>query len=489
MNKKVNRSIQFKNGSFSLILTVIAIAIVVLINFIFAAFPTDKMTFSTEGTDLYSLSDTTRNLLNTQVKNDITLYILSDSMGSYDDYSVNLCKAYEDADSHIKVKKIDKAVNPAFTSKYEAALASDSSVIVENSSSKKYILVDFNDMHQTKSDEKTEYKTEKYNGEGLLTSAINKVSVSKETRIYQLGGHGEPLISKENYALLCDALDKSAYSLSETPLVLSEAGALPADLDILIIFYPAADISENDLGILKEYLSNGGRIAIIHNNITLLNGSSGSVSYDNLYKLINYGGLMISEDFIVENDYDHYMSSAVNYPKELIIPDYGSKVSKAVTSSGKTLAAFASPLSKFSNEGTEYEYTDLLITSSAITSFLEENKRLPANTSVASVSKLSGASKKGSLFVVSDAMFFNLSAIFGSAGDAATESNIRLFTEGLNIMSDNAVDSYVPVKSFERKVNIVADGNVLTFSLIYIAVFPIAILAIGFVIWMLRRSR
>jgi ABC-2 type transport system permease protein len=86
-------------------------------------------------------------------------------------------------------------------------------------------------------------------------------------------------------------------------------------------------------------------------------------------------------------------------------------------------------------------------------------------------------------------MFFNLSSIFGSSNDTVTENNVRLFTEGLNKMSGRTVDTFVPVKSFERKVNIVAGGNVLMFSVIYMILIPLAVLAVGIVIWLMRRSR
>ncbi|MBR0131862.1 MAG: Gldg family protein [Lachnospiraceae bacterium] len=492
MNKKVNRSIQFKNGSFSLVLTVIAIALVVIINLIFGALSTDKMTYSTSGIDLYALSDTTKQVLKSEVSSDITLYILSDSMGSYDDYSLNLCESYEDECGHIKVKKIDTAVNPSFTSKYDAATASDSSVIVENKDNKKFILIDFNDMHQTTSDDNTQdntkYKTESYNGEGLLTSAIYKVSTAKEIKVYQLGGHNELFINKENYELLTDALDKSAYRLSDYALDLSAAASMPSDIDILVIFFPQTDISASELELLKTYLDNGGKIAVIHNNINLLDGSTTASTYMNLDKLLEYGGFKLASDFIIENDYDHYMSSAVNYPQELIIPDYGSSVSGSVTSSGKTMAAFASPLYKISGDSDNYEYTDLLITSEKITSYLNNGKGLPAKSLVSGISKLSG-DNGGSLFVISDAMFFNLSSIFGSGSDTATANNIRFFVDGMGKLSEKNVDTYVPVKSFERKVNIVANGDVLTFSLIYMALIPLAFIGIGIVVWLMRRSR
>ena len=495
MNRKINRSLQFKNGSFSLVLTVIAIVLVIIINVIFSSLSTDKMTFSTRGTDLYSLSKTTKNVIDTVVDSDINLYVLSDSLGSYDDYSLKLCSSYADISDHIKLKKIDTAVNPAFTAKYEAASASDSSVIVENTANKKFIIVDFADMHQTVGNDDTKYKTESYNGEGLITAALYKVSVDKKTVIYQLGGHDEMIIKKpeaqteSNYPLLYDALDKFSYDLRETALDLSAGTAIPEDAEIILIFFPQSDLSLKELEYLSDYVKNGGKLAVIHNNISLLDGSGSTSKYSNFDKLFALCGLQIASDFIVENDYNHYYNSATTFPQELIIPDYTAAVSGSVSSAGKTMAAFASPLYKLENTEYSCTYTDLLLTSGNISSYMRGGVQMSGPVSIASISNVNFGEKTGSMFIVSDAMFFNFSSIFGSSNDTVTENNVRLFTEGLNKMSGRTVDTFVPVKSFERKVNIVAGGNVLMFSVIYMILIPLAVLAVGIVIWLMRRSR
>lgn len=190
---KKKNSVQFKNGSYSAVITLIAIAIFVLVNLFVNKLPETVTNISTSDVNYYALTDVTKNYLKNSLNTDINLYLLSDSMGGYDDYVEKLCSNYDHESGKVHFKKVDAAVNPTFANKYDAMTASEYSVIVENASNAAYELIDYDDIkYQTeRTDElRQKYLEYSYDGEGLITSAMASVTSGKKIKIYQITGHG-----------------------------------------------------------------------------------------------------------------------------------------------------------------------------------------------------------------------------------------------------------------------------------------------------------
>ena len=104
------------NGSYALAVTAIAIAVIVVINFIVSAIPSKFTTADVSTAKLYTIGSTTKKVLN-KLDDDITLYYLTES-GQEDATTTKLLETYEGYSSHIKYKKIDVVANPTFASKY-----------------------------------------------------------------------------------------------------------------------------------------------------------------------------------------------------------------------------------------------------------------------------------------------------------------------------------------------------------------------------------
>ncbi len=109
-----------KNGSYTMVMSVIFIAVVVVINMIVSAIPSKYSEIDISSQKLYSIGDDTKAMLK-DLDKDVTIYQIAQS-GSEDENITNLLKKYEDESKHIKVEQKDPVVNPKFVTSIQAMI-------------------------------------------------------------------------------------------------------------------------------------------------------------------------------------------------------------------------------------------------------------------------------------------------------------------------------------------------------------------------------
>lgn len=491
-NKKINRSIQFKNGSYSVIITLIAIAIFVVINLTVAKLPASVTKFSTSEVNYYSLGDTTKNFLKNDLNSDITLYILSDSIGSYDEYVLNLCENYKNASSRVELKKIDVAVNPGFAGKYSALSASGYSVIVENKSTGNYKLIDYTEMYTVKS--KTDSNgissnVYSYDGEGLITAAMNQVTNEKQVKIYQLTGHNEDYLSDDNHQELKSALEKNSCVFADELLDLNTSD-IPSDCGLLMIYRPLTDLTANDTSKVEQYINNGGNVIIVYNNILpFIGGKAYYDAHTNLNELLAYVGVQVEEGYILEKDSSHFYSAAGTGAEAYLLPDKNQSSSLTTSLLSSTvMTGYSSPVKKLESANV-VSYTELLKTSKNYSLVLwngGDSYAVDYNSPacIASYIETKG-NANGHIMVVGCSMFYD-----GINYDTSlVDGNIKLTVNAVADMNGNVSNIFIEPKTLERKFNAISSGNATLFSIIYIGLIPALVLVIGFAVWFVRRSK
>ena len=90
-----------KNGSYTMVMSVIFIAVVVVINMIVSAIPTKYSEIDISSQKLYSIGDDSKAMLK-DLDKDVTIYQIAQS-GSEDETIANLLKKYEDESKRGKI--------------------------------------------------------------------------------------------------------------------------------------------------------------------------------------------------------------------------------------------------------------------------------------------------------------------------------------------------------------------------------------------------
>ena len=99
---KQNR-IAFQGGSYSLMMTAVVLALLVVVNILVSALPTNLTKYDISASKLYSITSNTKVVVNA-LQDDVTIYWIVQS-GEEDDVIENLLSKYESLSDHITVEK------------------------------------------------------------------------------------------------------------------------------------------------------------------------------------------------------------------------------------------------------------------------------------------------------------------------------------------------------------------------------------------------
>ena len=107
---------QLKNGSFSLAVTAIVLAIIVVVNLIIGQLPSKLLNWDLSETGIFSVSDTSKELLK-DLDKDVTVEVVAET-GNIDSRIERFISIYGDLSSKLKVSYIDPVLHPEILTKY-----------------------------------------------------------------------------------------------------------------------------------------------------------------------------------------------------------------------------------------------------------------------------------------------------------------------------------------------------------------------------------
>lgn len=289
-----------QGGGYSLVLTAIVLAILLVLNILVSSLPTTLTKYDMSATQLYSITSNTKVVVNA-LEEDVTIYWVVQS-GEEDDVIENLLAKYESLSDHIQVVKKNPDVYPTFTQQYTDETVSNNSLIVECGERSRY--VPYEDIYISDLDVYTYTYNNSFDGEGAITSAIDYVVSEELPKLYFLEGHGEAELPSG----FTEQIEKE--NMETDTLSLLTVDAIPEDADCLVIYAPTSDISTEERDMLADYTQNGGKLLVMA-------GPSEDDPLTNLYTLLEEYGVKTVEGIVVEQDREHY---AIGYPY-LVMPE------------------------------------------------------------------------------------------------------------------------------------------------------------------------
>lgn len=289
MEKKNKNRIALKGGTYSLLVTLIVLAILIVVNVLASILPGNLTKYDISSTKLYSITSNTKAVVNA-LKKDVKIYWIVQA-DKEDDVIENLLEKYESLSDHIEVVKKNPDVYPTFTDKYTSEEVPNNSLIVECGDKNRYI--SYNDIYVTQTDATGYSSSSSFDGEGAITSAIDYVISDKLPKIYVLEGHGEAELP-ETFSKQIERENMQTESFS-----LLNEDKVPEDADAILIYAPTSDISAEEKEILADYVANGGKMMVAA-------GPTENGSLTNLYSLLSDYGVETTEGIVVEEDREHY---------------------------------------------------------------------------------------------------------------------------------------------------------------------------------------
>ena len=470
INKKA-----LKNGSYSVIISVVFVVIVVVVNLIVDALPTTYTELDVSDQQLFSIGDQTRDFLK-DLDKDVTIYQIAQS-GSEDEVISKLLQKYEEESDHIQVETKDPVVNPKFTSEYtDDEVSSNSLIVVSGDRSK---VVDYSNIYQSSIDYNTySYTTSGFDGEGQITSAISYVTSEDLPVLYTLDGHGE----RELDSTLQEDIEKANIEIKSLNLLTEES--VPEDADCLMINSPSSDISEEERDAILEYLENGGK-AMIFSDYT-------EESMDNFDAVLENYGVERVDGIVLEGDAQHYAMQMPYY----LVPDVNSTeaISDFASQGYYVLAPYAQGIRQLDNVRDTLTIESLLTTSDSAYSKTDVNTDTLEKTDEdidgpfdlgVSITEQVDDDKTTQIIYYSTANLMD-----SQVNQMVAGGNEQMITESLNWMcsTEDTSTISIPAKSLEVSYLTLTAYDVSFWKICVMGLIPGVFLVVGFGVWLKRRK-
>lgn len=460
---------------------VAGIAGCILLNVAATYIPEKYTTIDVTSQKLYTLTDDTKKYLKT-LEDDITIYVVGKE-SSIDNVVEKMLTNYDEASKHITVEYVDTEANPTFTSNYtESDLSTGSCIVVNGDISK---VVSYDDMYEYEVDYTTySQSVSGYDGEGLITSALQYVTAEDMPVVYQLEGHDETPLSS-GYS---DVISKANMTLESLNLLTVDG--IPDDCAALIIHAPQTDFSDDDTAKILTYMQNGGQVFLTLDFKSIDN-------LENVKSVLSAYSVSVKEGMVADMDRSYYYQMPYFLLPTVEAADATTDVSGNMSILSPYALAFDYP-----EDAEIYSYTPLLHTSeSAVLKQNVTEESISQITDSTSVTKEDGdeegsftlglqvnTDNGGTLFVYGSSYIFT-----DSANQYVSGRNAKLFLDNINVMTEDEESSsnavVVASKSYSQEYLTPTANAVVVFGIILGIALPLAVIILGIVIWFLRRRR
>lgn len=471
-NKKVLR-----HGSYSMAVTGIVIASVVVLNLVVQELPSKFREIDLSSQKLYTIGEQTGKILKKLDKEVQMYWVVQDGKESSD--IEKLLERYEEGSKHIQIEKKDPAVNPAFVSQYTSDNISNNSVIVVCGDKSK--VVDYSDMYETTIDYNTySQQVTGFDGEGQLTSAINYVISENMPVLYTLEGHDEAAMSET----MKETIQKANIDIQSLNLLTEES--VPEDTECLFIFAPAKDLNKEEADKVISYLENGGKAFIVSNYT--------NEDMSNFNRIVENYGVQPEDGIVFEGDSNHFVSQNPYY----LLPNIENNEITAELSaqSRYVLVAMAQGIRQIENVRDTLQISSILRTSDSAYSKTDlENMESveqeegdiqgPFDLGVMITEEV-GEDKETQI------VYFAAQSIFDDSANAMVSgTNYELLAASLGWMCNTDEINTVSIasKSYDTTSLVIPASDANFWSIFVTAILPLSVLALGFGIWMKRRKQ
>lgn len=501
--KNIFKTAGTKNGTYSVGLTVMVIAIIVVVNLIFGQIPEKYRNIDVSSTKIYDITDTSKELLK-DLEHKVKFTVLSEKESADERIKTFLSK-YAALSKNISVEWIDPVLHPSALTEYDT---SENTIVVACDDTGKSTTVSFDDIivvdassyYYTGSVSETEF-----DGEGQLTSAVNYVVSDTNKNIYRTTGHGEATLSSS----VSDLMDKNNYTVTELNLVMQ--AAIPEECDLLLMYAPTKDLTEDERNAVQDYLSKGGKVMV-------LLGDTSSADLPNIASLMKEYGMEAADGYIADPERSYQGNYYYIFPTLSVSGDMAKGISSQMvlltnvhgmnlvdaardtitTSSFMSSSENSYAVSEDSQTQGAYALGAVAIETIQQTSGNETEEQSDANSEDAdsaeseeesdgtesSDTESSDSSKElESRFTVISAG----SLIDSQITDTFTQlENTTLFMNAVSNNFDGVQNISIESKSLAAEFNTVQHAGL--FSLLVIFGIPLLILISGFAVWFRRRK-
>ena len=467
--KNLFQSNDSKHGSYTLAMTSIVIAIVIIFNMIVNLVPENMRQIDISSTNIYEISSKSEKIIK-NVDDDVTFYVLAQK-DSTDKRIKTFINKYASLSKKIHVEWIDPVLHPSALTKYGTE---ENNIVVSCKKTNRKITVSFDDI--LVSDSYSYYTTgsssaSEFDGEGQFTSAINSVTSEQTEKMYYTTGHGEAAFSDSVTKLF----SKNNLTTDEVNLMMT--GEIPDDCDLLFMDAPSKDISDDEKTLLLNYLKKGGKVFIILGDP--------EDETPNLDEVLKEYGMQEADGYIADMQRSYQGNYYYIFPEITATDDLANNLESEMV-----LMINAHGLTT-TDPARDTITTTVFMQTSDNSYAVTENKQEEGTYTLGAVateqitsddSSDSSSSQTSRLTVISSESMINSQI----TDTYTTLENLDLFMNAVTANFDKTKNIAIKAKSLEVSNNTMQHAGII--SILTIFGIPLVILIYGFMRWWKRRK-
>ena len=330
--------------------------------------------------------------------------------------------------------------------------------------------------------------------EGVISSALQRLSHSGERTLLFLEGHGERQpagTDNADFAQFTTQLAEKAISANAHNLL---QAALPDDTDVLVIASPTSPVLEGELEHIREHIIEGGNL------LWMMDPGAGNDSLNGLSELARLLNIKFLDGIVVDNNTNLRQTLRIQHPAMIPVLDYYPHV---ITQNISYNTLF--PISRGVTVETNSQWQSTIIAQSLAQSWSETNDLVDGIVFDSSTGDVSGPLPivialerplpRDTAAPNSDGQKTTQRIIVTGDSDFLANSYLGVganLTLGLNIIDwlsgdDDLIATQVR-NAPDTKLQL-DDTELLIIGLGFLIVLPAGLLMIGLLIWFMRRKR
>lgn len=466
-------SIGTKRGVYTAAVSAIVVAIVIVFNLLVGSIPSGTLEYDMSGKDLYTVTEQSVDYLK-KLDKDVDVVVLAQS-SVIDQHLLKFINNYAKLSSHIKLQIIDPVLDPTALTTYSAK---ENNVVITCTATGKsktlsmagvqgyqdgLILYDAQTLQYY-----NQYKAVALDAEGQLTSAVGYVTSTTANKLYTLTGHGEAALGTTATSYIAKA------NISTASLNLLTDGGVPDGCQLLLCVNPTKDLTGDELTMLKNYLTGGGKLLLLLDNASLKNFNA----------LLAVYGLAMKDGLVGDNTRS-YLAYAKQYGVYCIYPvlSTSSDVTSNISADTTALLRYSKGMAQVTAERRNAVETSFMTTS-------EQGVLQDTSKKTTTGQYILGATVTET-FTDKPTLQTRLTVI--SAVDLISDqidTNFANMTIFMNAVSKNFNDAQsVSIPSKSLAVSPTTIGQNVLWAIALVGVIPFVILGGGVYTWVRRRNR
>ncbi len=495
---------KLRYGGFSVLLTVIIVAIVVflnvLVNTVLSRFDV-KLDLTTN--KIYSIEEETTKFVKSI---EDTIYIKfameeNEIANNTTFVQINeIAKRFAESNKNIEISYIDLLINPTFSGMYGGTIT-ETNIVVQSKNTGRYKVLSYSDYldvkyydpngNQITEDEAYTYYYMGYEplmdmgsaAEQAFMSAILLVTNETPVNVAFTTGFGESNASTSRSGATIDAL-KSALELNSYNIQTVDMNAvekIDESIDFIVIFAPYVDYSVETVDKLASWLDNSGNygknLVYIPSYVTL--------ETPNLDSLLTEWGLKVEKGLIYQADTTYAFADQLQYYARLAESAYNDGTNKK-----NILGLNSRPITAlFTNKG-EYSITPLITTHDGAAIYYG-NDTYGEEKGVLNIGIESSKTRySGTTPFTSRVIAFGSPDLFSSSTMGAEQfGNSSFYMSVFNTISGKEEGVYIKPKSYAATTFEVTAKQINLITLVFCVILPLWVLAMGVFVFVRRRHR